>query len=126
MKMALGFAAVILLGAVPTHAQGASSSRSGGGGGGSNGGGGLSGSASFTTLGWVPPATLVSTTVSGSDATYVPSTFVTFAEAVAQGNIDLKKQGKTVVEAAAESRSATESKITVDQTLGGNIRYAKN
>ena len=131
MKIALGFAAIILLAAMPAHAQarGGAVSRSGSGGSGAGSyGGALSGVSSFSNLGYVPAANLPSTNVSGSDATFTPSTFVTFSEAIAQGNANIKEQSKTVAQAAAESRNTTKTtaKIIVMQDDRGNLIYREN
>jgi len=131
MKIALGLAAIILLAAAPAHGQArGGSNRVGGsvGSGASMGGGGLTGPTSFTTLTWSAPAIPASTSVSGSNDSYLPSTFVTFAQAIAQGNADLKEQGKTVAEAAAESRKTVkaQAKIVVMQDNNGNVVYMQN
>jgi hypothetical protein len=106
---------------IPAHAQsragavaggsggngGGMSGGSGGGGGfgGSIGGGGLSG-VSFQTLPSTPEANLPSIAVSGSEAEFVPSTFLPFDQAVAAGQEVLDAEHKSVAEAAAENSRA--------------------
>jgi hypothetical protein len=130
MKIALGFAAVILLATVPAQGQarGGASRTTGGGGAGSYGGGALSGTSSFSTLGPVAPSNSAATNVSGTDATFLPSRFVTFAAAVEQGNANIKEESKTVVQAAAEARkkATAPAKVVVMQDNDGNIIYSTN
>jgi hypothetical protein len=113
MKMTLSLAAVIVLAAVSTGAQGI-------------GGGVMTGPTSFHTLPWTPPAHPNAVDVTG-DAMYLPSTFVSFDRAVAVGKEDLKEEAKTVAEAAADSRKrahATAS-IRVAQDNKGRLVVAK-
>jgi hypothetical protein len=114
MKRFLGLAILILGLALSAGAQsngrafsGGSAPTSGGygGGGGSIGGGGLSG-VSFTTLPSRPPATFGSAAISGSDADFVPSTFLPFEKAVAAGQAMLDAEHASVAD-TARANSAT-------------------
>jgi hypothetical protein len=128
MKIALGLAAIILLAAAPAHGQArGGATRTNSTGTGSFGGTGLTGTTNFTTLTWSAPATLGATTVSGT-SDFTPSTFVTFTQAIAQGNAAIKEQSKTVVEAAAESRKTanSQSKVVLMQDNNGNVVYTRN
>ena len=111
MKIALGLVVMVLMGALPAHAQSI--------------GGALAPPTSFPILPWTPPATQQALNVSGTDATYLPSTFLAFDRAVAAGKADLKERAKTVAEAAAESRKATKAraKIQVAQDDNGNVVF---
>lgn len=113
MKTAL-FAASILLFALPAHAQhrfagGAAPSNlsfsGGGGAGGGLGGGGLSG-VSFGGVSNNAPTRYQYVYVHGSDATYVPSTFVPFKTALQMGKAALAYRPKTIAEVAAEYRAS--------------------
>jgi hypothetical protein len=115
MKRFLGLAVLILGLALSAGAQsngrafsGGSAPTSGGGsggGGGSIGSGGLSG-ASFTTLPSRPSATFGSAAISGSDADFVPSTFLPFEKAVAAGHAIIDAEHNSVAD-AARANSAT-------------------
>lgn len=78
-------------------------SNSGGGGGYGGNGAGIGGQSSFHTLPSIPPARLPSTAVSGSDSTFVPSSFLPYNQAIAVGNAMLDAQHESVAEAAAEN-----------------------
>lgn len=114
MKIALSVAAVILAASVPVGAQTV--------------GGTLAPPRSFSTLPWTPPVNPKAVDVSGTDATYLPSTFVSFDQAVAVGKEDLKEQAKTIAEAAAQSRKTVNAaaKIQVGQDNRGKLVVAKN
>ncbi|HEX4074689.1 MAG TPA: hypothetical protein VHX49_04765 [Candidatus Acidoferrales bacterium] len=117
MKRFLGLTVLIFGLSVPAHAQAkgggamagvSSSGGSNGGGAGAGGygggaGGGESGVTSFHTLPHVSPANLRSTDVSGSDASFVPSSFLPYSQAIAAGQAILDTQHKTVAEVAAEN-----------------------
>jgi hypothetical protein len=92
MKIALGIAVVVMACAAPAKAQSI--------------GGSLAPASHFQTLPWTAPASPQALEISGNDATFVPSQFVPFDRAVAEGNAILQQQAKTVVEAAAECRKA--------------------
>ena len=111
MKIAFGVFALVLLGALPAHAQSI--------------GGSLAPPDHFPVLPWTAPATPQALNVSGTDATFSPSTFLTFDRAVAVGKADLKAQARTVAEAAAETRKASSNraKIQVAQDDNGNVVY---
>ncbi len=113
MKIAFGVLAIVLLAALPAHAQSI--------------GGSLAPPNYFPVLPWTPPATPQALNVSGADATFSPSTFLAFDRAVAAGKADLKEQAKTVAEAAAESRKAatTSPTIQVAQDDDGNVVFWK-
>lgn len=116
MKRFLGLAALILGLAVSAHGQSARAGAvaggvtggvmsSGGGGFGGGGGdtGGMGGASNFHTLPSIPPANLPSTAVSGTEASFVPSTFLPYNQAIAAGEAVLDAQHKSVAEAAAEN-----------------------
>ncbi|HKV48678.1 MAG TPA: hypothetical protein VJN69_11360 [Candidatus Acidoferrales bacterium] len=106
MKIALGVAAMALLAAVPAGAQTI--------------GGTISPPRLLSQkLPWIPPAAFNATEVSGAESTYVPSTFVTFDTAVAAGKVQLKELGKTVAEAATDSRAAARANAT-------KVRFAQD
>ena len=94
----------------------------GGGGGYAGTGGGIGGSASFQTLPSIPPANLPSTAVSGSDASFVPSTFLPYNQAIAAGKAVLDAQHKSVAEAAAENSRARrlKAKTAIIENAAGN------
>lgn len=75
----------------------------GGGAGGSTSGGGESGVTSFHTLPSIPAAILRSSAISGTEADFVPSTFLPYNQAIAAGREVLDAQHKSVAEAAAEN-----------------------
>lgn len=94
IKLELGLALGFVAAAAPAHAQSIGV------------GGGMTGPTFSLSLPEYPRATFKMAVASGSDADYSPSTFVSFSDAVAQGNIAMRRQSKTVVEAAAEIRRA--------------------
>ena len=115
MKIALGIATVILLGAIPAGAQTMGPS--------------ISVPQLFQKLPWAPPATFKATEVSGADSTYVPSRFVTFEGAVAAGRAELKEQARTVAEAATDSRETARTstaKVHFAQDDRGRVVLSKN
>lgn len=118
MKRFLGLAVLILGFSVPAHAQaprtmgmtggsgpGGAMNTSGGGGAGS-----AIGSVSFQTLPSIPPSRLPSTAVSGSNATFEPSTFLPYDQAVAAGQAVLDARHRSVAQAAAENAQARKLK----------------
>ncbi len=123
MKKALGIAAFILFFAIPAHAQrgGASSSAqptmSGGGGGGGGFGGG---SGTGSLLPAHPPAVFKMSAVSGSDATFIPSGYLPFDRAVAEGQAILDAENKTPAEAAAASSIVPKPHAKVAVVQGAN------
>jgi hypothetical protein len=124
MKRFLGLMVLIFGLSIPAHGQsqrggaamaggpaGGAVSNGGGGGGGAEGtGGGMTGPTSFHTLPSIAPANLRSTAVSGSDATFVPSSFLPYSEAIAAGKSVLDEQHRSVAEAAAENNREHRSK----------------
>jgi len=133
MKRFLGLAALILGLSVPAHAQSRSAfvpaGSTGGvvsnGGGGYGGGGGIGGGVSdFHTLPSVPSTTFRSTAVSGSDATFEPSSFLPYKEAIAVGQGILNAQHESVAEAAAENNRTRKSKakaVIVENAAGDPV-----
>ena len=112
MKIVLGSIVMILLASAPAHAQSV--------------GGALAPPTSFQTLPWTPPASPQAINVSGADSTFTPSTFVPFEVAVQEGNVSLKQQAKTLVQAAAESRQAANApKLRIVQDNRGNAILVK-
>jgi hypothetical protein len=112
MKIALAAAVMVLLASLPAHAQGV--------------GGSLRPPQSFQTLPWNPPASPQAIELSGTDETFLPSTFLTFESAVAAGKAVTKEKTKSVAEAAAESRKGvkTAAKIRIEQDDRGNLVLA--
>jgi hypothetical protein len=129
MKKSIGIAAFVLIFSIPAHGQGVRGgvgmstqgalTNSGGGGGGF--GGGLSAS-SGGRLSSTPPAHLAMKEVTGGDPSYVPSTFLTFEQAVAEGNAESVRE-KTVAEAAAENNAARKARarLAFEQDNGGRV-----
>lgn len=64
----------------------------------------------FRTLPHIAPADLRSNDVSGSDATFEPSTFLPYDKAVAVGQAVIEEEHRSVAEAAAENSRAHKSK----------------
>ena len=127
MKRAIGVAAFILFFAIPAHAQkGASpaggspsaqaTSGGGGGGGGFGGGGGASRLPSY------PPAHFKMSAVSGSDASFIPSGYLPFDRAVAEGQAILDAEKKTPAETAAATSIVPKphAKVSVVQDANGD------
>ncbi|HTX14385.1 MAG TPA: hypothetical protein VMD77_03740 [Candidatus Baltobacteraceae bacterium] len=124
MKRFLGLTILILGLSVPAHAQARASafssgtSLSGGGvsgaGGGGGMGGGLSGTVNFNVLPAIPPTSLPSSAISGTDNDFVPSTFLPYDKAIAAGQDVLDAEHKSVAEAAAENSRARKLKARAD------------
>jgi len=130
MKRLLGLAVLILGLSVPAHAQSRSAFVPAGSTGGvvSNGGGGYGGGgggvSDFHTLPSVPSTTFRSTAVSGSDATFEPSSFLPYKEAIAVGQDILNAQHESVAEAAAENNRTRKSKakaVIVENAAGDPV-----
>lgn len=112
MKRFFGLAILAAGLAIPAHAQtlhgyaagGAASSATSSSGGGGYGGGGFGGglSGGGTKLASYPVAHFGVASVSGSQQDYVPSTFVAYDKALAEGRDILANPPKSVVEAAHE------------------------
>ncbi len=127
MKKAIGIAAFILFFffAIPAHAQRGGgnpsaqpASNGGGGGGGGFGGGGTAGS----MLPASAPAHFRMSAVSGSDSSFIPSGYLPFESAVAEGQAILDAEKKTPAEAAAASSIVPKphAKVTVVQGANGD------
>jgi len=114
VKSSLGLAGFILLCSSPAHAQF----------GGTIGGGSSLGTVRFQSLPNYAPYSYTITTISGSAQDYTPSTFLPFAEAVAEGTATYAPP-KTVVEVAADMRAQKQarekSKVIVEQDTQGNV-----
>ncbi len=121
MKIALGLMVLISLAAVPAGAQ-------------TIGGATVSVAipmpqVTSQKLPWTPPAVFNAIEVSGTESTYVPSTFVTFEGAVAAGKVELKKQTKTVAQAANDSREAAKfnaARVRFAQDDQGRVVLSRN
>lgn len=134
MKRFLGLTVLILGLSIPAHGQSARGAMVGGTAGGalSNGvgegggyggsGGGLTGPAGFHALPSIPPARLPSTAVSGSDASFVPSTFLPYNQAIAAGEAMVDAQHESVAEAAAKNSLVRRlpAKATIIENAIGN------
>lgn len=129
MKRLLGLAVLTAGLAVPAHAQAPRamaasmapspmSSGSGGGGGGF-GGGSSSGGGKLTSY---PVARFNVTSVSGSQQDYIPSTFVSYDEAVAAGRAILNAPPKSLDEVARETSTNRRetAKLALVQDANGN------
>jgi hypothetical protein len=111
MMKVLSFAALILLFALPAHAQNhatqvssAPAAATVGGGGGA--GGGYGSSFSFTTSSSAAPVHYQYSFARGSDSSFVPSTFVSFADAVKMGEAALVPPPPvSIAQVAAEYRA---------------------
>ncbi len=126
MKKAIGIVAFIMFFAIPAHAQrggaspSAAPSTGGGGGAGGLGGGGLGGGSSTNLLPAHPPAQFKMIAVSGSDATFIPSGYLPFDSAVAEGQAILDAEKKTPAEAAAASSIVPKPHAKVAVVQGAN------
>ena len=123
MKRAIGVAAFILFFAIQAHAQAGSSSTArptqngGGGGGGGFGGGGGTG-----PLPTRPPAHFKMSAVTGSEASFIPSGYLPFDRAVAEGQAILDAEKRTPAEAAAATSIVPKphAKVAVVQDANGD------
>lgn len=123
MKRAIGVAAFLLFFAIPAHAQAGSSSsarpaQSGGGG----GGGGMGGGGSTGPLPTYPRAHFKMSEVSGSNGSFVPSGYLPFDRAVAQGQAILDAEKRTPAEAASAASIVPKphAKVTIVQAANGD------
>jgi hypothetical protein len=98
MKRILGITVLILWFAVPAHAQWVGSSF-----------GGSLGHVTFHTLPSIPPAHFEVRAVSGG-ADFVPSSYASYEEALAEGRAALAEQAKTLAEIAREYNSVPKAK----------------
>lgn len=117
MKRAIGVAAFVLFFAIPAHAQAGSSSaarptQSGGGGFGGGGGTG--------PLPSRPPVHFKMSAVTGSDASFIPSGYLPFDRAVAEGQAILDAEKKTPAEAAAATSIVPKPRAKVAVVQGAN------
>ncbi len=127
MKKFLGISAIVFLCAIPAHAQGKFTGGSAGSlnntGPLSFGGGGMGGSVSSNTshLPDYPRARFSTAAVTG-DSSFLPSSFMTFEQAVAEG-IAESAPGKSIAQAAADNQAATKAKARVEfvQDHSGNV-----
>jgi hypothetical protein len=71
------------------------------------------GGVTFPTLPGRPPATFGSAAISGSDADFVPSTFVPFEKAVAAGQAMLDAEHTSLAEAARANSATPKMKARV-------------
>ncbi|HEY6905142.1 MAG TPA: hypothetical protein VI216_12610 [Candidatus Acidoferrales bacterium] len=122
MKRAIGVAAFILFSAIPAHAQAGSSASAhatanagGGGGGGFTGG-------SMGSIHASRPAQFKMTEVHGSQTSFVPSGYLPFDAAVAEGQAILDARKLTPAEAAAAASIVPKphAKVAVVQAANGD------
>jgi len=124
MKRLMGMAILAAGLALPAHAQAPRATASGmtpgpvSAGGGGFGGGYSSGGSKPTSC---PTARFSVTSVSGSQQDYVPSTFVVYDNALAEGRDILANPPKSVAEAAHEQPSvpAEKARISFIQDVNG-------
>ncbi len=113
MKRFIGLAILTLGLALSANAQsrgGGTAGPTNGGGNGGGGGGGAIGGAGFSTLPNHPAATFAATAVSGTDAEFVPSTFLPFESAVAAGKAALDAEHASVAQVAEANSRAPKAK----------------
>jgi len=117
MKCLVGLAILAAVVAAPTHAQtahsvgasaqtGATNAGGAGFGGGGFGGGGFGGGSFGSRLASVPPARFDMVIASGSQQSYVPSTFLPYDKAITAGRDVLDVAPTTVAEASQRQASA--------------------
>lgn len=121
MKRAIGVAAFILFFAIPAHAQAGSSSSAHATQGGGGGGGGFSGGGTGR-LPAQPRAHFKMSAVSGSDRSFIPSGYLPFDRAVAEGQAIIDAEKKTPAEAAAATSIVPKprAKVAVVQDANGD------
>jgi hypothetical protein len=123
MKRAIGVAAFILFFALPAHAQrgGAGSAAGPRFAGGGGGGGGFSGG-SMGSIHASRPTQFKMTEVHGSKTSFVPSGYLPFDVAVAEGQAILDAQKRSPAEAAAASSIVPKphAKVAVVQDANGD------
>ncbi len=92
------------------------------GGGGGIGGGGFSGGSSGNLLPAHPPAHFKMSALSGSDTTFIPSGYLSFERAVAEGQAILDAEKRTPAEAAAATSIVPKphAKLAVVQGANGD------
>ena len=130
MKKILGILALGLAFSIPAYGQGHGGGFGVGAGSGPNGfpnfaggsvNGGAVGGGSRANIASYPRATFGTAAFSGGDASFAPSSFLTFEQAVEVGRAQLVPQ-KTVAQAAAETAAArTKSRLEFVQDNGGRV-----
>lgn len=117
MKRILGIAVLILWFAVPAHAQSFSGSVVGGVG---------IGKVNFPTVPNYPPAHFEVRAVSGTAADFVPSSFASYEQALAEGRAALAVRAKTLGEIARENSSTprVKARLVLVQDDHGNAVLA--
>lgn len=90
-------------------------------------GGSISGVGSFQTLPYIPAAHFPMTTVNGDSRDYVPSTFVPYAKAVAEGRAVLATRPISLGEFARrnEANDTAKAKLELVQDYDGNAVVRK-
>jgi hypothetical protein len=117
VKKIAGVAVLVLLCSVPACAQSAPHFVGGGGaavnttyaGGGAGGGGGLSAGGNQPLPNY-PPTRFAMHNVTGDSSDYVPSTFVSYQKALAEGQALISSRPQTLDEAARENNNAAKLK----------------
>jgi hypothetical protein len=119
MKRLLGLVVLALGLALPAHAQFLGGSI--GGGSSLNNAGGSSGGGFHASMS--QPTRFATTGVSGTEADFIPSAFVSYDQAIAVGKAALAEKAKTVVNAAAENsdRQKPRAKLAMVQDANGNV-----
>jgi hypothetical protein len=130
MEKILGIAVMGLLFSIPAHAQGRGGGFGAGSGpngfpnvgGGAGGGGGPVGGEARANIRDYGRAQFATAAFSGGDASFAPSSFLTFEQAVEQGRLASAPQ-KSVAEVAAENLAVARAKSRVEfvQDAGGNV-----
>lgn len=71
----------------------------------------------------VPPTHFAVSHVSGTDADFIPSSFRTFEQAVAEGRAALAAQARTLAQIADENSKTqkTKAKLAIVQDASGNV-----
>ncbi len=108
MKRFLGLAVLALGFALPAHAQ--LSGGSVGSGTSLSGSGGLNGAVSCHTLPSYPPANLAMIVISGTANSFIPSGFVSYEQAVAEGRAALSAKARSLAEAAEENSNSQKAR----------------
>jgi hypothetical protein len=111
MKRLLGLAVLALCLGVPAHAQI----------GGSVGGGSLTGS-NFRALPNYPPTKFAVTGISGTTGDFIPSAFVAYDQAIAEGKAAVTAKTESVAKVAADNSSTQKprAKFAMVQDANGN------
>jgi hypothetical protein len=129
MKKFLGIAVMGLLFSIPAHAQGRAGGLGAGSGpngfptfGGGSVGGGPVGGESRANIREYGRAQFATAAISGGDASFAPSSFLTFEQAVEEGKLASAPQ-KSVAQVAAENLAAMKARSRVEfvQDAGGRV-----